>query len=157
MNQTDYSAIIESPVGKLGIQTGKDCLQRIDFLADQVRAKRPQHALATNVVSQLHHYFENPMFEFVIACDMAGTAYQRSVWERLNTIKAGHCMTYADVAKRLHSGARAVGGACRRNPIPIIVPCHRVVSKSGIGGYDGDWGTGKTDIKHWLLRHEGIV
>jgi methylated-DNA-[protein]-cysteine S-methyltransferase len=157
MNQADCSAIIDSPVGKLGIQTAGQYLRRIDFLSENVRVRSPENELAAAVVSQLAQYFENPMFAFAIACDMNGTAYQRRVWKRLKAINAGHCMTYTDVAKKLHSGARAVGGACRSNPIPIIVPCHRVISKAGIGGYDGDWGAGKVNIKKWLLKHEGVI
>jgi methylated-DNA-[protein]-cysteine S-methyltransferase len=157
MKQADYSVIMHSPIGKLGIQTGEQYLHRIDFLAEQVRVKAPDNELAAEVVDQLTQYFENPMFTFAIACDMDGTSYQRRVWKRLKAISAGHYMTYTDVAKKLGSGARAVGGACRSNPIPIIVPCHRVVSKSSIGGYDGDWGAGKVNIKKWLLRHEGVI
>jgi methylated-DNA-[protein]-cysteine S-methyltransferase len=157
MNQVDYSAIIHSPIGKLGIQTGEQYLHRIDFLTEQSTARAPKNVLAAEVVDQLTQYFANPMFTFTIPCDMDGTTYQHRVWKRLKTISAGQYMTYSDVAKKLHSGARAVGGACRSNPIPIIVPCHRVVSRSGIGGYAGDWGVGRVNIKKWLLRHEGVI
>ncbi len=157
MNQQDYSAIIRSPIGKLGILVNKHCLLRLDFLPEQARVRQPRNELAAEVVSQLQQYFEDPQFAFSIACDMEGTAYQRKVWNRLQAIRSGRCMTYSDVAEKLHSGARAVGGACRSNPVPIIVPCHRVISKSGVGGYDGDWGAGKVNIKKWLLNHEGVI
>lgn len=157
MNKAGYSVIMDSPIGKLGILASQNHLQRIDFLSARVREKDPTSAVAVKVVKQLRQYFENPMFEFSIACQMDGSAYQQRVWSRLKSINSGRCMTYSAIADELSSGARAVGGACRANPVPIIVPCHRVVSKSGVGGYDGDWGAGKVKIKAWLLRHEGMI
>lgn len=157
MKHSDYSAILLSPIGKLGVQINENCLQGIHFLSNRVSVRKAENELAANVEGQLLEYFDNPVFKFTVKCDMVGTAYQRRVWKRLQVISAGQCMTYSEVADKLQSGARAVGGACRSNPIPIIVPCHRVVSKSGIGGYDGDWGSGKVKIKQWLLRHEGMI
>jgi len=157
MIQTDYNAIINSPIGKLGIKTDNGYLQFVDYLSDEIAVQQADGELSAQVVQQLQAYFENPAFEFDIACDMTGTDFQQRVWKQLKSISSGHSMTYAEVADSLHSGARAVGGACRKNPIPIIVPCHRVVAKSGIGGYDGDWGEGKVNIKQWLLRHESVI
>jgi len=157
MIQTDYNAIINSPIGKLGIKTDNGYLQFVDYLSDEIAVQQADDELSAQVVQQLQAYFENPAFEFDIACDMTGTDFQQRVWKQLKSISSGHSMTYAEVADSLHSGARAVGGACRKNPIPIIVPCHRVVAKSGIGGYDGDWGSGKVEIKQWLLRHESVI
>jgi len=157
MIQTDYNAIINSPIGKLGIKTDNGYLQFVDYLSDEIAVQQADGELSAQVVQQLQAYFENPAFEFDIACDMTGTDFQQRVWKQLKSISSGHSMTYAEVADSLHSGARAVGGACRKNPIPIIVPCHRVVAKSGIGGYDGDWGSGKVEIKQWLLRHESVI
>jgi len=88
---------------------------------------------------------------------LQGTAFQRRVWEALTRIPAGQTLTYGELAARLDSGARAVGNACRHNPVSIIVPCHRVVSATGIGGYSGSTGGREIDRKQWLLGREGIA
>ena len=66
-------------------------------------------------------------------------------------------LTYGEMAKKLDSSPRAVGNACRANPLPIIIPCHRVVSQSGIGGYGGHTEGEVLAIKEWLLHHEGVI
>ena len=76
--------------------------------------------------------------------------------ESYTTIPPGKVMTYGEVARQLDSSPRAVGNACRANPLPIIIPCHRIVGQTGTGGYGG-FRTGKVvEIKHWLLHHEGV-
>ncbi len=85
---------------------------------------------------------------------MQGTDYQKSVWQCISEIKWGETLTYGDIAEQLDSSARAVGNACRANPVPIIVPCHRVVSKSGLGGFAGQREGNNINVKTWLLEHE---
>ena len=81
-----------------------------------------------------------------------GTAFQRSVWAKLCEIPCGEALTYGELAKRLHTSARAVGSAVGRNPISIIVPCHRIMGADGsLTGYAGG-----IERKRWLLAHEGI-
>jgi len=157
MKKIEFNAVISSPVGKLGIKTSSQGVKSIQYLTDDIKLQKPNNDLAVKICKQLQSYFEDPRFEFDIPCDMTGTDYQKRIWTSLKTIPAGHPMTYSDIAQKQNSGARAVGGACRKNPIPIIFPCHRVIAKSGIGGYDGDWGEGKVNIKQWLLKHEGII
>jgi methylated-DNA-[protein]-cysteine S-methyltransferase len=81
----------------------------------------------------------------------AGTAYQRRVWQALCDIPPGVTRTYADIARAVGGSPRAVGGANGRNPIPIVIPCHRVVATTGIGGYSGGDGPA---TKRYLLDHE---
>ena len=84
----------------------------------------------------------------------AGTAFQRRVWARLASIPQGRVETYGAIAKKLRSGARAVGGACGANPIPILIPCHRVLGAGGgLGGYSGEGGVA---TKRFLLAHEDL-
>jgi len=83
-----------------------------------------------------------------------GTAFQQKVWGALLDIPSGTTMTYGELAKELQSSARAVGQACKNNPTPIIIPCHRVVSKQGKGGYLGQTEGKLAYIKTWLLQHE---
>ena len=83
-----------------------------------------------------------------------GSTFQRRVWQYLITIPMGETQTYGEVAAALGSGARAVANACRRNPTPIIVPCHRVVAANGLGGYAGKTKGFEVGVKEWLLTHE---
>lgn len=106
---------------------------------------------------QLEHYFTSAMFFKKIPLTANGTEFQMLVWRELVKIPIGETRTYGDIAKILNSSARAVGNACRNNPIQIIIPCHRVVSAKGMGGYAGEVDGEKLNIKRWLLRHEGVV
>ncbi len=69
-------------------------------------------------------------------------------------IPVGETRRYGDAASALNSAARAVGGACRRNPVPLVVPCHRIVAANGLGGFDGQRDGAELDFKQWLLNHE---
>ncbi|MCU7799494.1 MAG: MGMT family protein, partial [gamma proteobacterium symbiont of Lucinoma myriamae] len=120
--------------------------------ADSVFAKQIKH--------ELESYFKTDS-QFTLTCDLqSGTEFQRKVWQALLEIPSGEVKTYGALAKELNSSARAVGNACRQNLFPVIVPCHRVVSASGIGGYAGDTldkQHGRINflqIKQWLLAHE---
>lgn len=115
------------------------------------------NTLAHTVLSQLEQYFtaKKPFSFFPLA--EKGTRFQKSVWQELMKIPLGETRTYGDIAKNLNSSARAVGNACRKNPIQIIVPCHRVISAKGIGGYAGETEGAQLNIKRWLLSHEGVL
>jgi len=84
-----------------------------------------------------------------------GTPYQQRVWKAICAIPAGQVATYQEIAQQLGSGARAVANACGANHLPLLVPCHRVVAKTGLGGFMRGNPKGKT-IKTWLLKHEGV-
>ena len=85
---------------------------------------------------------------------LSGTDFQRRVWQALSDIQPGAPLTYGQLAEKLGTAPRAVGGACGANPIPVIVPCHRVVSASGLGGFMRTRYLGPLNIKSWLLAHE---
>jgi methylated-DNA-[protein]-cysteine S-methyltransferase len=104
---------------------------------------------------QLHAYFARRLHDFDLPMHLAGSSFQRSVWQAMLRIPYGETRSYGDLAAELRSAARAVGGACGRNPIPIIVPCHRILAASrAIGGYSGGGGT---DSKRFLLALEGCA
>ena len=109
-----------------------------------------------NVLLQLKNYFSSAISFRAMSLAPQGTLFQKSVWHELSKIPLGETRTYGEIANKLNSSPRAVGNACRRNPIQIIVPCHRVVSATGLGGYAGETGGKQLDIKRWLLKHEGV-
>ncbi|MBI4968801.1 MAG: methylated-DNA--[protein]-cysteine S-methyltransferase [Rhodospirillales bacterium] len=102
---------------------------------------------------QVLDYLQGRLRKFDLPVDPPGTAFQRSVWRQMQAIPFGKTRSYAELAARLKSGPRAVGGACGKNPIPIIIPCHRVVgSGGGLGGFSSPGGV---DTKKRLLSIEG--
>jgi len=115
-----------------------------------------QNKLVETVFRQLKCYFSSTTPFQTIPLAPQGTSFQKSVWHELSKIPVGETRTYGEIAHKLNSGARAVGNACRRNPIQIIVPCHRVVSAKSLGGYAGETQGKQLDIKRWLLNHEGV-
>ncbi len=151
-----YQASIKTPFAHLGICINDDKLEAIDFIESENEIK-PGNESTVNVCNQIRQYLDNPKASdrFDISCSLAGTPFQQKVWNELKNIPAGKVVTYGELAKKLGTSARAVGNACRRNPIPVVVPCHRVVSSSGIGGYAGDTSGDLLKIKSWLLQHEG--
>ena len=162
------TAVLPSPLGRLHAAFGDAGLVRLAFgrntTAARFRASLPAsvqrvsvsaHPLASQLAEQLAVYFEGRDPPFTVPLDLsAATPFRRRVWAALRDIPFGETASYAGVARRIGQpgAARAVGGANGANPLPIIVPCHRVVRASGaLGGY----GAG-LDLKRWLLRHEGI-
>lgn len=104
----------------------------------------------------MQRYFSDPAWVFDLPLDLQGTDFQRTVWAQLQRIPAGTSTTYGQLAQALNTSPRAVGNACRANPCPIVVPCHRVVAAGGVGGYAGRTGGRPLAVKRWLLEHEGI-
>jgi methylated-DNA-[protein]-cysteine S-methyltransferase len=104
---------------------------------------------------QLEEYFSGRRTAFDLALSLSGTPFQKRVWAALTAIPFGETRTYAEIALAVGSSPRAVGGACGRNPIPVIVPCHRILAANGgLGGYSGIDGT---ETKAALLRLEGVT
>ena len=149
-----YQAQLRTPFCVVGIQCADDRLTGIRFLAADSHEQSPHDAFTREVCAQLSAYFAKANFQFDIPLNLEGTAHQRNVWQALQEISYGQVQTYGELAKRLGSSPRAVGQACGNNPIPLVVPCHRVVSQTGQGGFmhhaEGDF----LNIKRWLLAHE---
>lgn len=106
-------------------------------------------------IQQLEAYFEGDLKKFTIPLQLTGSPFQLSVWETLKTIKFGTTATYGDIARKIGKplASQAVGAANGANPIPIIIPCHRIIGADGsLTGFGGGLPT-----KHALLRHEGIA
>ncbi len=130
-------------------------LHNIDFVKRAGLAVT-QDKLLAEAQKQIQGYLASGKFVFDLPLNPEGTEFQRRVWAELQKIPAGEVRTYGDISAILHSSPRAVGNACRKNPIPLIIPCHRVVSQQGIGGFAGQTQGHKITIKQQLLRHEGV-
>ena len=132
-NNNTVVNIIASPLGKIALEIKNGALLSLRLFADCKKSAK-LHPIAIKIKKQLTRYFngKNPNFDVLLA--PLGTTFQQKVWQALRDIPAGKIMTYRDLAKKLKTSARAVGNACRINPIPIIVPCHRVIAKNGLGG-----------------------
>lgn len=150
------NTILVAPVGRILLHSSDTHLYGIELLIsnDYTDSKSVTSKLALEAVNQLKSYFIDGQFEWSLPLAEQGTVFQRKVWQYLQTIPAGETRTYSDLAQALNTSARAVGNACRANPFAIVVPCHRIVSKSGIGGYYGKTDGNEIDLKRWLLDHE---
>ena len=151
----NYQASIKTPFAHLGISMVDNRLAAIDFI-ESSREIKPADDAAANICNQIRRYLDTPEANqcLDISCSFSATPFQNKVWSALKKIPCGKVVTYGELAKKLGTSARAVGNACRQNPVPVVVPCHRVVSASGIGGYAGDTGGDLLKIKSWLLQHE---
>ncbi len=150
----DYQAKISAPFGVLGISCTDDALTCIKFLEPGSELQSPRNSFSTKVCDQLTRYFENPHFRFSLPFILVGTTHQKAVWQALLTIPRGQLTTYGALAATIHSGPQAVGQACGANPVPIIVPCHRVVARNGLGGFMGKSNGTPLNVKQWLIEHE---
>lgn len=156
-------AVLEAPFGWIRLTADADALTGIDLLppgpistieGQGAPGKAPLLAVACR---ELLRYFDDPGSGFTLPLGIEGTAYQRRVWSELVRIQPGYAVSYAELAQRLSTGARAVAAACKANRFPIVIPCHRVVSVSGLGGFCGTRAGEMMDIKRWLLVHEGYL
>ncbi len=152
--EVNYDAKIAAPFGVLGIRIMENCLSRIDFLPPAESLLEPESMLAREVCDQLNAYLSDPGFRFEIPIRLSGTPFQMKVWKEIARIPPGKTLQYGDISKYLHSSPRAVGQACGSNPIPILIPCHRVVSAQGLGGFMHKGEGLPLSIKRWLIEHE---
>ena len=154
-SDVDYAAVVPAPVGLLGVRMRAGQLLAIDFAPPVASVERAPDGNLREVLDQLFHYFEDPAWQFDLPLVVQGTPFQRRVWQALGRIPSGTTRSYGELAVALGSSARAVGGACRRNPVPVVVPCHRVIAAGGAtGGFMGQRDGEAVAIKTWLLNHE---
>jgi methylated-DNA-[protein]-cysteine S-methyltransferase len=155
----DYQAVMATSLpgggARLGVRVEADGLRAIDVLPGPPPERVPTDDLAAEVVRQLEAYFADPRHSFDLPLSLHGTAYQCRVWQGLREIAPGERSTYGELAIRVGGSPRAVGNACRQNPLPVVIPCHRVVARTGLGGYMGEQDGTAMAIKRWLLAHEG--
>jgi methylated-DNA-[protein]-cysteine S-methyltransferase len=141
---------IHSPLGPLTIFEDGGTIVALEFGRAVGTSETP---LLTRAKDQLDAYFARARQDFKLPLTPRGSEFQRAVWDQMCAIPYGAATTYGDVARHLGSAARAVGGACGANPIPILIPCHRVIGAGGrMTGYSGGEGI---ETKLALLRLEG--
>ncbi len=150
----NYHARLVTPFAVLGIVTRQNSVSEIAFLPTGTAPLEPQTSLAVEACSQLQAYLTDPQVRFDLPLSPSGTPFQLKVWQALLEIPSGSTLTYGALAERLETSPRAVGRACGANPIPLIVPCHRVVAAQGLGGFMHHGAGGPLAIKRWLLEHE---
>jgi methylated-DNA-[protein]-cysteine S-methyltransferase len=150
-----FDAVLATPFGKLGIRTGADALAEISFLPDSVRPCASLVPLTMRACERVERYLRDPDFSFRLPLQVVGTPFQRRVWDAITAIPRGRTRSYGEIARDLGSAPRAVGQACGENRYPLVIPCHRVVSASGVGGFAHADDGYLLRIKRWLLAHEG--
>ena len=149
-----YDAVIDLPFGRIAICTNDGGLTELVPVSRRTALKPPLNPTARRVCAELMAYVRDPAHRFKLPIHVNGTTFQQKVWRELSRIDPGKPVTYGVIAKRLKTSPRAVGGACRRNPVPIVVPCHRVVAAANDGGYMGQTDGAAMRLKRWLLQHE---
>lgn len=147
-----YVQHIDSPLGLVRIKATPQGISEIIFVRPEQRATDTPSALTQQAATQLQAYFAGSLQKFSLPLDATGTAFQQQVWQQLCTIEYGQTCSYSTIANGLNNpkAVRAVGAANGRNPVSIVVPCHRVIGANGtLTGYAGG-----LDKKAWLLAHE---
>ena len=149
-----YSASIETPVGWLTISADERALTGLDWRRAQERPSQ----LTGAAIAQLAAYFSGTLKCFDLPLAPAGSAHELRVWAELCRIPYAETITYGELARRVGSVARAVGGTCGANPIGIVIPCHRVTAAGGaLGGFSGAGGPAtKRKLLGLEARHSGI-
>ncbi len=155
-----FEACVRTPFATIGISADESHVTALRYLSPDVPALAPKmNTIAHLVCVQLQAYLDDPTRPFEVPLRLSGTRHQIAVWEAMCAIPPGETRTYGEIAKAIGSSARAVGAACGANPVPLVVPCHRVVANDGtLGGFMGVRGDGfERSIKRWLLAHEGAL
>lgn len=158
-------AAIEAPFGVILIENSGDLFSittanNIENIhTNQSHNNDQENPTLKKLCAEIQAYLSNKNAAFSaidVANAQSGTPFQQKVWQAICLIPLGQTQTYSEIAKKIGSGPRAVANACGANQLPILVPCHRVVSKNGLGGFM-QGADGGLAIKKWLLKHEGVA
>ena len=151
-----YEAVIISPFGAVVISLHANQMA-IHLLAESPSEenKLSTNPLVKQAYTQIMQYLQQPSSKFDLPIEVHGTVFQQRVWQAIAAIPAGQTYTYSQLAEKIGSGPRAVANACGANRLPLLIPCHRVLAKNGVGGFMKGQPHGLA-IKQWLLAHEGV-
>ena len=150
LNPSYFAALPDTPIGPVSVVVRDGAVVKLDWAV----CDGPSNPLAVQAVQQLSEYFAGTRQVFDLPLAPQGSAFQQKLCAALCAIPFGQTRTYGDLSKRLGVPAQAIGQACGANPIPIIIPCHRVLGTNGLGGFSG---AGGVEGKVQLLRHEGAA
>ncbi len=145
-----------TPFAVLGIRTDGAVVTGLRYLPRSTPQAAPHDRVAERACCEIECYLADPGYQFTVPYRLEGTPFQQRVWREIEKLFPLKTISYGSIAQRLDSAARAVGSACGANPVPLIVPCHRVLAARGLGGFMGGRDDFPLSIKRWLLRHEGL-
>ena len=153
-----FDVVVALPFGGLAARLAEGMVAEMLYVPKSIRPQAGRTPLGRELARQVRAYLADPRFRFDLPLAERGSAFQRRVWDAIAGIPSGSTCTYGDIARALRSGPRAVGQACGANWFSLVIPCHRVLAASGLGGFghhddDGSY----VAIKRWLLRHEGVL
>ncbi|MFA5961008.1 MAG: methylated-DNA--[protein]-cysteine S-methyltransferase [Tatlockia sp.] len=140
-----------TPAGWLEVTYDEHFIHRAVF-TDTPAQQRDENALTAVIASEIASFFNNPHHRFQLPLKPHGSLYQQKVWNALLVIPVGRTVTYGELSDTLQSSPRAIGQACKKNPLALFIPCHRVVGKTSLGGYMGN--PNALPYKMRLLSHE---
>lgn len=150
-----YDAVLDFEPCRIGAHFTGAALTGLTYLPpDTPLVRDPHDHRVQHLANELERYTLHSDHVFDLLFVPRGTPFQLRVWHALLAIPAGHCLSYGALAARLNTAPRAVGQACASNPLPLVIPCHRVVSANGLGGFMHAASGAPVAIKAWLLRHE---
>jgi len=153
-----YAAILPAPFGALGVRIENATLTMLEFLPPGTHPITSSNPLVAQLAAELSAYYADPGHRFRLPSLPPGTPFRQQVWRALCDIRAGNTQTYGDIARQIGSAPRAVGQAVGDNPLPILIPCHRVIAANGgLGGFMHSRTGYSQDIKRWLLQHEHVL
>jgi methylated-DNA-[protein]-cysteine S-methyltransferase len=154
----NYAAVLATPFGALGLLESDGRVTEIRFLPPGTPPSPASSAQGQAISRWIAGYLADPdQPPLPDASAPSGTPFQRRVWAAIARIPRGQVRSYGDLARELASAPRAVGQACGANPLPLLIPCHRVVSAQGLGGFANAKEGYRLDAKRWLLTHEGAL
>lgn len=152
--RSKHVAVIKAPppLSYIAIYSDGNHITEITF-RKRINSPAKVPPILREATQQMKEYLEGKRTEFDLPLGAEGTQFQETVWKKLRTVPFGKLSSYQDLAKSVGrpKAARAVGNAVGRNPLPIVIPCHRVVATTGIGGFSSG-----LPIKKWLLKREGL-
>lgn len=150
-----FTSVYTSPIGKILIVADDKFVKKVEFIGDDVSVLENENGISIQCRKELVNYFKGKIKAFTVRTNPDGTAFQKSVWAELSKINYGITASYLQMAKRLgdEKTIRAAANANGKNPVAIIIPCHRVIGSNGsLTGYAGGlW------RKKFLLEHEGVL
>ena len=152
-----YDAILDFAPCRIGARFTGEALTGLSYLSSDTPLTPNLDQRAKHLANEFEHYAHNPEHHFDLLFVPSGTPFQLRVWRALLAIPAGQVLSYGALAAQLNTAPRAIGQACGSNPLPLVIPCHRVVSANGLGGFMHAASGAPLDIKAWLLRHESGI